>query len=190
MTQRGSDDPKQANDPMAGPTPYELACDPGKLETPTSECLLCANASNPCDLMLTKYCFSRVCWKFAVTSQEVWCRTKGEGVPAVPRGTLEAVTGRPQPAASGGSSTGGSSSAGGAGGDASTPAGGDAGSAPVVTRCLPYTAPTLPVYQPAPQSSDGGCTLQPPSGAAHAFGWGLLSLALFTALVGRRRQRR
>jgi hypothetical protein len=105
------------------PPDYVEKCTVANKQTTTSECLACSSgyfALNKCSGLLTPYCYSKVCQTYgASVFSELWCRTKGEGVPAVPADTLAKVN------ASGSVSL-------------------DGGTATAPSSCLPYTPPATP----------------------------------------------
>jgi hypothetical protein len=105
------------------PPDYVEKCTVANKQTTTSECLACSSgyfALNKCSGLLTPYCYSKVCQTYgASVFSELWCRTKGEGVPAVPADTLAKVN------ASGSISF-------------------DGGTATAPSSCLPYTPPATP----------------------------------------------
>jgi hypothetical protein len=105
------------------PPDYVEQCTVANKQTTTSECLACSSgyfAPNKCSGLLTPYCYSKVCQTYgASVFSELWCRTKGEGVPVVPADTLAKV-------------------------NASGPISVDGGTATAPSSCLPYTPPATP----------------------------------------------
>lgn len=110
-----------------GPPDTHPECSVERVETPTSECVLCmgpgdmASPDARCNPLLSPYCFTKVCKSEGGGSAEtdLWCRAKGAGVPVVPSALLSTLTDYqsiyasvdPNPAVTG--------------------------------TCLPYTAPTV-----------------------------------------------
>jgi hypothetical protein len=85
------------------PDGYVETCTIANQQTPTSECLICwatRGMADRCDPLLLPYCYTNVCHAWS-GSDEVWCRTKGAGVPPVPAETLNTLrpSGFPLPAA-------------------------------------------------------------------------------------------
>jgi hypothetical protein len=101
------------------PDNYVETCTLADQETATSECLICwatRGLADRCEPLLSPYCYTKVCHRWS-GSDEIWCRTKGEGVPTVPSETLDTLrpAGFPFPPAI------------------------DGGLAPAPSSCLPYT---------------------------------------------------
>jgi hypothetical protein len=85
------------------PDGYVERCTIADQQTATSECLDCyatRGMADRCEPLLVPYCFTKVCHTWSGSS-EVWCRTAGPGLPAVPSTTLDALrpTGYPLPPA-------------------------------------------------------------------------------------------
>jgi hypothetical protein len=122
------------------PDGYVETCTIANQQTAVSECVFCKAyyaERNRCGGLLVPYCFSWVCntWGASVWT-ELWCRTKGVGVPLVPAETLNALNPSSvtlQPAPDGGPVTAPSSclpyTPGGAGGQGGASAAGGSGSA-------------------------------------------------------------
>ena len=122
------------------PDGYVETCTIANQQTAASECVFCEaerNVADRCDPLLDPYCYVKVCQAWGGSGYpELWCRTKGAGVPPVPAETLNALSPTVwplPPAPDGGSATAPSSclsyTPGGAGGQGGTGgAGGASGS--------------------------------------------------------------
>ena len=115
------------------PPDYVEQCTVANWQTTTSECLTCRGSYSStvrCGRLLSPYCYSKLCQTYGGSNfTELWCRTKGEGVPAVPSEILAALTASTYPLPDGGPAT-------------------------VPSGCLPYTPPD----GGAPVATDAGGT--------------------------------
>ena len=134
---------RSARGDIPPPDGYVETCTIANQQTATSECLACRAvyfATDRCSQLLSPYCYSKVCRTWGGSAYtEVWCRTKGAGVPAVPSETLAALI-------------------------PSTPltAAPDGGTAPAPSSCLPYAPPAAPDAGGA--GGQGGASAQGGSG--------------------------
>jgi hypothetical protein len=161
---------------VAPPDGYVEECTVAKKTTADTECLECkglhpgAENADRCTTLLSPYCYTSVCHAYGATVfTEVWCRTKGPDVPAVPN---EIATQLMQTSAP-------------------LPVEGDAGTTPSAGTCLPYTPPPTGSTSPTGggSASGSGCTVLRPS--AHSpFSWcAWIGLAAAAVLGARRRPR-